>query len=73
MSEPGGLLAELKQSDRPLAERVDGLFLQVLSRPPHDEERAQVLEWFSEEKPPEDRWRNVVWALMTCSEFRFNH
>jgi hypothetical protein len=27
----------------------------------------------SSDKDPQERLRDVVWALMTCSEFRFNH
>jgi hypothetical protein len=46
----------------------------VLTRPPEDEERAFLVRWVEEHK--RDRARacgELVWALMTSAEFRFNH
>jgi hypothetical protein len=44
----------------------------MLTRPPTAEERTKLAELISAEQQPEERWRDAVWALMTCSEFRFN-
>jgi hypothetical protein len=73
VSGPGSLLEWVLKNDVALDERIDRLFLQILSRPPSVEERTKLTELLGDEKQPEERWRDAVWALMTCSEFRFNH
>jgi hypothetical protein len=70
---PGGLVAELARNEQSWDNRVERLFLQVLNRPPATEEREKMIELLSAEKDPQERLRDVIWALMTCSEFRFNH
>jgi len=73
VSGPGTLMESLTKTDTPLEERLDRLFLQMLNRPPTAEERTKLAELISADNQPEDRWRDAVWALITCSEFRFNH
>ena len=73
VSQAGTLLDALAKSDTPWEARVDRLFLQVLNRPPSDDERQKFVELLSAEKDPSERLRDAVWALVTCSEFRFNH
>ncbi|MFO0867363.1 MAG: DUF1549 and DUF1553 domain-containing protein [Pirellulales bacterium] len=70
---PGSLLADLAQADQPWEARVERLFLQTLNRPPTDDERTRFVAVLSAEKDPQERLRDALWALMTCSEFRFNH
>jgi hypothetical protein len=72
-SEPGSLIDAVAKSDQPWDERVDRLFLQVLNRPSSAAERQHFAQVLSSDKDPQERLRDVVWALMTCSEFRFNH
>jgi hypothetical protein len=55
--------------------RVERLFLATLSRRPSDQERAKFVEFLTvpdKQKLPE-AVREAAWALLTCSEFRFNH
>jgi hypothetical protein len=72
-SQPGTLLHALSRSDVPWEARVERLFLQTLNRPPSEDERQRFVELLSAEKDPSERLRDAVWAMMTCSEFRFNH
>jgi hypothetical protein len=71
--EKGSLAHTLGQSETPVEERVDRLFLAVLSRPPSTEERDKFVEYVRVEQDPAGRWREAIWTLMTCGEFRFNH
>jgi hypothetical protein len=73
VSGPGSLLESLTKSDAPLEARIDRLFVQILSRQPSAAERTKVTELLADDTQPEERWRDAIWALMTCSEFRFNH
>jgi hypothetical protein len=65
----------LMNSEAPWEERIDRLFLSVLSRYPRPEERERLVAYVTAEggKEAEARLREAIWALMTCSEFRFNH
>lgn len=72
--EPGGLLAQVSDKNTPVGLRVERLFLSVLSRRPNAAEASQFAEVLAENSPKrESASLDVIWALMTCSEFRFNH
>jgi hypothetical protein len=65
----------LINSDQPWEQRIDRLFLSILSRYPQPEERGHFVAFVTEDdgKEADARIREAIWALMTCSEFRFNH
>ncbi len=69
----GGLYHTMLESKEPWEQKVDRLFLSILSRYPDDAERAHFVKYLSADERPDDRVREAMWALMTCSEFRFNH
>jgi hypothetical protein len=54
--------------------QIDEVVWTVLSRPPTPEE-LRLLDAFLEERKdrPADALRDLVWALINCAEFRFNH
>jgi hypothetical protein len=72
VAEKGGLLDAVAKSDEPLPDRVDRLFLSVLTRRPTAEERTRFVEYLEVKDQSNERVREAIWALMTCSEFRFN-
>ena len=67
------LYDSLLKSDAPLEQRVDLLFLGTLSRFPIEEEQAHFVSYLAVDPRPDERLKEAIWALMTCSEFRFNH
>jgi hypothetical protein len=70
---PEMLVSRLEHTARS-ADVVDIAVRNVLSRPPDDEE-LRALGAFLEARTdrPDDARRQLVWALLTDSEFRFNH
>jgi hypothetical protein len=77
---PGALLHTLTevQKDVPLEQRVERLYLSILSRRPRPEETQKFVEYISAAETDNkdrlhERFREAAWTLMTCSEFRFNH
>lgn len=64
----GSLFTAIAKSDQ--SERIDRLFLQTLNRPPSSDEREKLATLIGGD---EERLRDAIWALLTCSEFRFNH
>lgn len=69
----GSLLDWLSTSKEDAIEvKVERLYLSTLSRRPAAEEIERV-KAFVEVGGKEGRWQDVVWALVTSSEFRFNH
>jgi hypothetical protein len=55
-------------------ERVELAVRNVLSRPPDDEEVAILAEFLARrDDRPAEGCRQMVWALLTGAEFRFNH
>jgi hypothetical protein len=70
----GNLADLLLSSKAPMEERVDRLFLSVLSRPPHAEERQRFVQHLtSDAKSAPALVEEAIWVLLSCSEFRFNH
>jgi hypothetical protein len=73
---PGGLVHALvvAEKDASWESRVERLYLSTLSRRPSPEESRTFVEFLSEGKEsPHQRVKEAIWALTTCSEFRFNH
>lgn len=56
-----------------LDEAADELYLSVLTRRPTDKERSEVAAYVAAQKQPSTAWQELAWALMSSSEFRFNH
>jgi hypothetical protein len=70
----GNLMDTLLGSTAPWEERVEQLYLTVLSRPPRDEERKRFVEYLtSDPKNPGPLVEEAIWVLLSCGEFRFNH
>jgi hypothetical protein len=72
-SEKGSLYESLIQSDQEWPTRVERLYLSILTRRPTAEERDHFVTYLTANGKPEERLREAIWTLMTCSEFRFNH
>jgi hypothetical protein len=69
----GNLIDRLaKQADNDAA--VSEAFLTILSRAPRDDERSRAVEFLtSGDSSRPAKCRDLVWALICSSEFRFNH
>ncbi len=69
----GRLVGRLKQIADP-ADQIELAVRNVLSRPPDDEDRRILIGYLARRTDrPEEACRQLVWALLTCAEFRFNH
>lgn len=66
-----GSLVELLLKEKPQA-AADRFYLSLLNRPATDVEREKIAAYVSGSKPDE-RWREAIWAVISSSEFRFNH
>ena len=55
-------------------ERLGGLYLVALGRPPASREREKLLHFVSRgDANRRERYEDVFWMLLNCSEFRLNH
>ena len=69
-----GSLAEwLSISTDPMEQRIERLYLSTLTRRPTAEEVEKIKTFAGEGDGKNARWQDVVWAVVTSSEFRFNH
>jgi hypothetical protein len=70
----GNLADTLLKSKESPEERVDRMFLSVLSRPPRPEERKRfVAHLATPGVRPEALVEEAIWVLLNTAEFRFNH
>jgi len=70
----GNLADTLATSKEPAEERVERLFLTVLSRMPRAEEKERFAAHLTTAgQKPEALVEEAVWALLNSAEFRFNH
>jgi hypothetical protein len=69
----GTLLGRLKTMEDP-AEAVPFLVKVVYGRPPTDDERKALVAYVEKRSDrPAEAYRQVLWALVTSPEFRFNY
>jgi len=69
----GNLADTINLSKEPWDQRVDKMFLSVLTRYPKDSERAKFASYLQSEPKSENLVEEAIWVLMNMSEFRFNH
>ncbi|MCI0683255.1 MAG: DUF1549 and DUF1553 domain-containing protein [Gemmataceae bacterium] len=69
----GSLSDELAKSKAPWPDKVDRLFLTVLTRLPRPEERERFVAFLTSEPRADQLIQDAIWALVNCAEFRFNH
>ncbi|MDP7018087.1 MAG: DUF1549 domain-containing protein [Pirellulaceae bacterium] len=70
---PGGLHHLLANDSRPWEQRVERLFLQIVSRRPTAAETEKFVAYLDREDDADDRLQEAIWTLLTSAEFRFNH
>jgi len=65
-----GRLKQIKDPD----EAIELAVRTVLSRPPNETERKVFREyWDARKDRPVEAYRQLVWAMLTSAEFRFNY
>jgi hypothetical protein len=67
------LLGRLVKTKDP-GEAIDLAVRTVLCRPPSAEQKATFADYLKKRADrPADAYRELIWAMLTCSEFRFNY
>jgi hypothetical protein len=69
----GNLTDQLLTSTGPWEERVERMYLSVLSRPPKPKELEAFVSYIRREPKPDAAVEDCIWVLLNSSEFRFNH
>ncbi len=65
----GGLAEFVGDTKKPVADRVERLYLSTLNRRPAAAETKKFTAFLNDNGSAAD----AVWVLLTCAEFRFNH
>jgi hypothetical protein len=72
--EGGGTLTERMTQEPDLTKRADLAVRTVLSRPGRQDELQALVAYMQRRQDrPDAACQQVVWALLTSAEFRFNH
>ena len=72
LGEGGKILGRILKTEG-LAKRLEVAFLNTLSRKPSPEESTKLNQYLEARSADEKgAWQQVLWALMTSSEMRFN-
>ena len=72
----GNLTDIIITSKEPTEDKVDRLFLSILTRPPRPEEKTRFVNYLNSETIPtkaDPLVEEAIWVLLNTSEFRFNH
>lgn len=70
----GNLMDTLLSSSDPWEGKIERLYLSVLNRPPTVDQKQRLLDYLNADpKKPDALLEEAIWALLNCSEFRFNH
>ena len=73
LAEVGRTLVDALLDISDAEQQVEQAVLSVLGRPAVSEEKAWLTAHLAGRDDPREGLRQIVWALFTCSEFRFNH
>ena len=74
VSSNGGKLAYRLSQEKDHKKQVELAFRSTLSRTPNEQEQKLFIQYLDERKDRiSDACSQIVWALMTSAEFRFNH
>jgi hypothetical protein len=65
-------LAALIASNRPLARRVEELYLVTLSRKPRAKDARRLLD-YAASRESKEALRDILWSLLNSTEFALNH
>jgi len=68
----GAAVAAVIASRRPLARRIEELYLVTLSRKPRAEETRRLLDYASS-RDSKQALRDILWSLLNSTEFVLNH
>jgi hypothetical protein len=69
----GNLAETLVTSKDSTEQKVERLFLTVLSRKPKDAEREKFVKFLESDKKSDGLVEEAIWVLLNSAEFRFNH
>ncbi|OAI47705.1 hypothetical protein AYO44_09080 [Planctomycetaceae bacterium SCGC AG-212-F19] len=69
----GNLADSIVTSQAPWEERVERIFMTVLSRMPTERERKKFVDYLTAEQNAAPAVEEVIWVLLNTAEFRFNH
>ena len=73
ISDSQGRVARLIARQASDVEMAEELYLATLCRPPSEQELATIRELLPEAPTPQEGWEDVLWTLLNCPEFAFNH
>jgi len=74
LADGNGRIAKLLEAKRPTKEIVEELFLAAFSRPPREAELAAAVSSIDADQGNERQaLEDVLWTLLNCREFMFNH
>jgi len=68
-----GRLADILKKHRPPEERLDEIFLLLLSRPPRPDEQERYLAYLKRKNGAKSAYEDVTWTLLNSTELIFNH
>jgi hypothetical protein len=73
LGEPNALPQLFAQSKGSEEEPIQELYLRAFSRKPKEEELQAALSYLSKKENKQEAYQDLVWAILNCKEFLFNH
>jgi hypothetical protein len=73
ITSPDGLLARLMKQKRTDAQLAEEIYLAAFSRPPNADEWRVIEEAIAATPSRTEAWEDILWAVLNCPEFGFNH
>jgi len=69
----GGLVDVLTTSKDTVEQKVERLYVTILTRLPSDTEKARFVKFLQSDAKSDSLYEDAVWVLLNSAEFRFNH
>lgn len=73
LSAANSLPQELLKSERKDWDRIQEIYLRAFSRNPKENELQAALAYLAKKENKQEAYQDLVWAILNCKEFLFNH
>jgi hypothetical protein len=73
LSAANAIPQQLVQQSKPDSDRIREIYLRAFARAPGEQELQSALAYLDRKENKQEAYQDLVWAILNCKEFLFNH
>jgi hypothetical protein len=73
LADPQALPQTISPTGESAESKIGEIYQRAFSRLPNEQELSSSLAYLSQKENQQEAYQDLVWALLNCKEFLFNH